>query len=141
MNTTLTVLPIVQDNITADEYVSNRYRVDIKNAFLEAGKQYMVYALMLGRVRTVSTGMAAGMCELDFWYRAPFLCEDEGHDALGGRGFCLKDYQVTFAQTGNDPPCAPSDPHPGQAEEVIPQGSVLELTWEGHDPDGEILDL
>ena len=139
VNTTLTVLPIIQDNISADEYVSNRYQVDIKNAFLEAGKQYMVYALMIGRVRTVSTGAAAGMCELDFWYRAPYLCEDEGHDALNGRGFRLKDYQVTFARTGNDPPCAPSNPSPGVGEQVIPQGSVLEVQWEGHDPDGEIL--
>jgi len=139
VSTTLTVLPIIQDNIAADEYVSNRYRVNINNASLQAGKQYMVYALMIGRVRTVSTMAAAGMCELDFWYRAPYLCEDEGHDALGGRGFRLKDYQVTFAKTASDPPCTPMSPEPADGQRIIPMGGPLQVKWQGGDPDGEIL--
>lgn len=143
---TFTVLPIMQDKIQADAFVANRYRVNFNNAIVQAGKTYMVYAMLIARVRTVSMGMAAGVCELDFWYRAPYLCEKEGHDAMGGRGFKLKSYQVTFAKIRNQPPCAPQSPQPAEGQQVIPQGSsqgpqgsTILLQWQGGDPNGEIV--
>lgn len=126
------------DRIQCDEVVANRYNLSLQHLNLQAGKQYMVYAMLIGRVRSASLGISAGVCELDFWYREPSFC-DKGGDPLEGRGFKLTSYEVTFPKTDDKHPCTPMSPDPADGARLTPMGRPLTIKWQGGDPEGQIV--
>lgn len=121
LDVNLSVLPIAYDLIGAAEETNGRFEATLENLKFQAGKKYVVYAYLSGAVSTASTGLAAGVCEFDFWHHSPYITDSAGSDAMGGRGFKLTDYSVSFHPTDYDPPAALTGPDPAD-------GSLVDLS-------------
>jgi hypothetical protein len=129
------------DVSSADESVNRSYQVVFKNVLLQAGQRYTVYAYLHGTVTAVSTAIASGVCEMDFWYRHPYISDSEDNDPMQGRGFKLRNVKIDFEKLTDYPPATPSSPSPADETFIDISGSkeapdFPPLTWTCADPEG-----
>jgi len=144
---TTVVLSTVQtggDVISADECVKQKNRVVFKNVLLQAGRRYTVYVYLHGTVSAVSTAIASGVCEMDFWHHQPHISDSANEDPMQGRGFKLQGVTVNFENLTDYPPTAPADPSPANGAIIDIAGSnqaptIPTLGWTCADPEGASL--
>jgi hypothetical protein len=136
---------VAGDMISADECVRNQFEVVFTNVLLQAGKRYTIYAYLHGHVAAVSTGIAAGVCEMDFWHHAPHISDSADTDKMLGRGFKLQNVSVRFGALADYPPDAPSNPSPADGATIDIAGAQTAppfplLSWSCADPEGAALE-
>jgi len=81
----------------AAESVNGRYTIQFKNIALKGNQTYCLYISLEGVAKAVALGIASGVCEVDFYYRAPNISDPNG-DPMGGRGIKIVDYSIQFIQ-------------------------------------------
>ncbi len=141
LNTSL----IGNDVISADECANRTFHVVFKNLLLQGGRRYTVYAFLHGTVSAVSTAIAAGVCEMDFWHHPPHISDSGDEDRLRGRGFKLQGVSLNFENLTDYPPTAPAEPSPANGAAIDITGSkeaptIPVLSWTCADPEGASLD-
>jgi len=131
-NVVLTVGTFGAETISADECVNKSFKVTFKDVLVQGGQRFTVYVYLHGYVAAVSTAIAAGVCELDFWHHAPHLSDSADRDPLNGRGFKLQKVTWDFGKLTDYPPSAPAHPTPAD-------GTVIDIAASKTPPDFPLL--
>lgn len=71
-------------------------KLNSKNIKLKGNMTYSIFVCIEGKARAVSVGLAESVCEVDFYYLAPYIGDSERNDPLGGRGVKILSYNLTF---------------------------------------------
>lgn len=94
----VTLIQVGNSSTNAAECINGVYRLNFRNINLKGNTEYAIYVYIEGMARAVCIGAAESVCEVDFYYLAPYIGDSPNYDPIGGRGVKILNYDLTFTQ-------------------------------------------